>query len=493
MTTGLIFEKKGPAAAPRLLPQAESIHGLLPRDALRTTPPGLPDVGESEVVRHYTRLSRRTFGVDLNFYPLGSCTMKYNPKVNEKAASLPGFAALHPYQCEKSVQGILALLYALQEYLAEIAGMDAVSLQPAAGAHGELTSLKVIKAYHQSRGRDRTRVLIPDSAHGTNPASSALCGFRTVQVPSDAEGGLDLAALEREAGDDTAALMITNPSTLGLFERHVVRVAEIIHAAGGLVYMDGANMNALLGIARPGDCGMDIMHYNCHKTFSTPHGGGGPGAGPIAVKLPLARFLPAPIVARRSARNEAGHHDYFLDYDRPDSIGKVRCFHGNVGVLIKTYAYIRQLGAVGLRRVAEHAILNANYLRVRLHDAYHVPHDRTCMHEFVLSAGPQAKNGVRALDIAKRLIDHGFHPPTIYFPLIVREAMMIEPTETESRETLDAFAGAMIAIAREAEKDPDAVRSAPRRPPDKTAAFATRVDEVKAARELVLRWEKERE
>ena len=449
---------------------------LLPPSFLREELP-LPEVNELELVRHYTRLSQLNFCINTTFYPLGSCTMKYNPVVNEVAASLPGFAQIHPYQPEDTVQGALALMYELQSYLAEISGLPAISLQPAAGAHGELTGMLMVRAYHQHRGdADRRRVLIPDSAHGTNPATAKMVGYEVRTVRSDGRGNTDLEALRSALGSDVAALMITIPSTLGLFDEHVEQVIDLMHQAGALVYCDGANLNAVLGQARLGDLGVDILHFNLHKTFSTPHGGGGPPAGPVGVRAELAPYLPLPTVARR----ESG--EYYLDYDRPLSIGKVKAFYGNFAMLVRAYTYIRMLGPEGLAEVGENAVLNANYLMARLREAYQLRYDRLCKHEFVLSAKPQARQGVRALDIAKRLVDYGFHPPTIYFPLIVEEALMVEPTETESRQTLDAFADAMLKIAEEARVEPDVVKSAPHRTP------VSRLDEVRAVRQPNLRW-----
>jgi len=475
----VIFEKSRPGRKGWSLPKCDVPAGpvgeRIPEKFLRPAPPNLPCLGELDVVRHFTELSGRNFGVDSTFYPLGSCTMKYNPKVNEVAASLPSFAELHPYQPDSSAQGMLQLLYELERFLAEIAGLHSVSLQPAAGAHGELTSLMVIKAYHDDQGRRPTKILIPDSAHGTNPASSVICGYETVQLKSDSDGGVDLRHLEKLLSDDVAALMITNPNTLGLFDRNIKQITDRVHEAGGLVYLDGANMNAILGIVRPGDFGVDVMHYNPHKTFSTPHGGGGPGAGPIAVCERLASFLPVPVVEKEGNK-------YRLNWDRPKAIGKVRCFWGNIGVLIRAYTYILMQGPDGLRRVSENAILNANYLLYRLKDVYEIPYGHRCMHEFVISASPQKKTGARALDIAKRLLDFGFHPPTVYFPLIVPEALMIEPTETESKQTLDAFADALRAIAEEIDEDPRNVLDAPR------SQCVRRLDEVRAARQLDLRW-----
>ncbi|WP_281278837.1 aminomethyl-transferring glycine dehydrogenase subunit GcvPB [Paenibacillus kobensis] len=446
----------------------------IPAALLRTEPASLPEVYEVDVVRHYTALSRRNFGVDNGFYPLGSCTMKYNPKLNEDAAKLPGFSGIHPYQQEDTVQGALELLYTLQNDLAAITGMDRISLQPAAGAHGEWTGLMMIRAYHESRGEQRTKVLVPDSSHGTNPASASAAGYTTVTLKSDARGLVDLDALRAAVGPDTAALMLTNPNTLGLFEEHIAEIAAIVHEAGGLLYYDGANANAIMGIARPGDMGFDVVHLNLHKTMSTPHGGGGPGAGPVGVKLLLESFLPAPLISQRADGT------YFFDDERPHSIGRVKPFHGNFGILLRAYAYIRSYGPSGLRRVSECAVLNANYMLSRLSAAYDVPYPRICKHEFVLSGTRQKAFGIRTLDIAKRLLDFGFHPPTVYFPLIVEESIMIEPTETESKETLDRFIDVMLRIAWEAEHEPDTVLQAPSR------TETARLDETLAARKPVL-------
>ena len=436
---------------------------------------GLPELAQLDVVRHYLALSQRNFGVDTGFYPLGSCTMKYNPKVNEAVARLPGFADAHPLQPLETVQGCLELMFRLQQWLAEIGGFAGVSLQPSAGAHGEFTGLLMIRAYHRDRGEaTRTRILIPDSAHGTNPASTTMAGFTAVELPSDQRGNIDLEAVRVACDDTVAGIMMTNPNTLGLFEEHIAQVVKLVHGCGGLVYGDGANMNALAGVARPGDLGFDVMHYNLHKTFATPHGGGGPGSGPIGVSARLIDFLPGPVVAR--ADGEPAR--YALAAPKK-SIGQVSSFFGNFGMFVRAYAYIRQHGAAGLRANSEHAVLNANYLRVKLRDAYVVPYDRINMHEFVCQGAIEGTN-VRALDVSKRLLDYGFHPPTNYFPLIVPEALMIEPTETESKQTLDAFVAAMKAIAEEARHDPALVKGAPHHTPVK------RLDEVKAARELVL-------
>lgn len=437
---------------------------------------GLPELAQIDVVRHYVALSRRNFGVDSGFYPLGSCTMKYNPKVNEEIARLPGFAETHPLQQPETVQGNLALMFELQQWLAEIGGFAGVSLQPAAGAHGEFTGLLMMRAYHRARGDlRRTRILIPDSAHGTNPASTTMAGFTAVELPSDARGNVDLEAVRFACDDTVAGIMMTNPNTLGLFEEHIEAVVRLVHDCGGLVYGDGANMNALAGIARPGDLGFDVMHYNLHKTFSTPHGGGGPGAGPVGVSARLVEFLPGPLVVRDGNGADARH----VLAEPKHSIGRVSTHFGNFGMFVRAYTYIRQHGAAGLRENSEHAVLNANYLRVKLRDAFVVPYDRINMHEFVCQGAIEG-TGVRALDVSKRLLDYGFHPPTNYFPLIVPEALMIEPTETESKPTLDAFIAAMHAIAQEAKDDATLVKSAPHDTP------VRRLDEVKAARELVL-------
>jgi len=478
----LIFEisKEGRVASslPELDVPEAAIEGLIPEDLLRQDL-NLPELAEIDVIRHFTNLSRRNFGVDNGFYPLGSCTMKYNPKVNEEVAKLEGFTNIHPYQPEEEIQGILELLYNFEQYLCAVFGYDAFTWQPAAGAHGELTALLMIKAYHEDKGnKQKKKIIIPDSSHGTNPASVTVVGYETVVVKSNGRGNIDVEALKKVVGDDTAGLMLTNPNTLGLFDEHILEVADIIHKAGGLLYYDGANANATLGICRPADLGFDVAHFNLHKTFATPHGCGGPGAGPVGVNKKLEPFLPVPRVVKEGT-------DYRLritDYDK--SIGKVHSFHGNINVIVKAYAYLLSLGAKGLKDVAENAVLNANYVMNRLKDHYYLKYDRTCQHEFVISAKWQKeKYGVKALDIAKRLLDYGFHPPTVYFPLIVEEALMIEPTETESKETLDAFCEAMIAIAKECETNPDLVKNAPHTTPVK------RLDEARAARELNLRWQ----
>jgi glycine dehydrogenase subunit 2 len=448
---------------------------------LRDTPPALPELNEPEVVRHYVNLSQLNFAVDTGFYPLGSCTMKFNPKLNEWAARLPGFASLHPMAPDEAAQGTLQLLWELEQALMAISGMRAVSLQPAAGAQGELTGILMIRAHHLARGdTDRTDVLVPDSSHGTNPATASMAGYRTITIPSAADGGVDVDAFRAALGPRTAAVMITNPSTLGLFEKRIGELLDAVHEAGALAYMDGANLNAILGRFKPGEAGFDVMHFNVHKTFSTPHGGGGPGAGPVGVGDTLLPYLPTPRVLR------AADGTFRLERpgERPTSIGRLRSYVGNTGVLVRAYTYIRAHGGSGLREVSDDAVLAANYLRHQLSGAYDMPYGgRPCKHEFVASAASLKKRtGVRTLDIAKRLIDFGFHPPTIYFPLIVEEAMLIEPTETESVETLDAFAEALIAIAAEAESAPDVVREAPHTAP------VRRLDEATAARQPNLRW-----
>ena len=479
MAEPLLFELSRPGRKGVPVPASDVPEQALPAEWCRDSLP-LPEVAERDVVKHFTRLSQLTYGIDLGLYPLGSCTMKYNPRINEDAARQPGFAMIHPYQPAETVQGALELLYELQGYLAEISGFDAVTLQPAAGAHGELTGILVVRAYHESRGdAARTKVIVPDSAHGTNPATAAMAGYQVITVPSDARGNVDLDALRKVVGPDTAAMMITNPNTLGLYDEGATELCEIIHEAGGLVYNDGANFNAILGIVKPGSIGFDIMHYTVHKTFSTPHGGGGPGAGPVGVKAQLAKFLPTPIVVKDET--EAGT-TYRLE-PVPDTIGKLHAFWGNFGVLVRAYTYIIANGNTGLRAVSEHAVLNANYIRAKLADVYAVPIDRINMHECLLSGSRQKKLGVRTLDIAKRLIDKGFYPPTVYFPLIIDEALLIEPTETETVETLDSFIAAMREIAEEAESQPDEIKSAPHHTP------VRRLDEATAARRPNLRWQ----
>jgi glycine dehydrogenase subunit 2 len=477
-STGLLFELSRPGRRTHLLPDcdvpAPAADELLPRESLAESPPPLPEVGEIDLVRHFVNLSTKNMSIDTNFYPLGSCTMKYNPKRHERLSALPGIANLHPLQSDESCQGMLQLLWELQEILAEIAGLDAVSLQPSAGAQGELTALLVAHTYFRDRGEEgRLRVLIPDSAHGTNPASAALAGFEAVTIKSTPRGLVDLADLRAKLDERTAVFMITNPNTLGLFDEQMATIRELVHGKGGLIYLDGANMNAILGITRPGDFGVDMMHYNVHKTFTGPHGAGGPGAGPIAVRKPLEPFLPVPVVIKTP-------QGYRLEYDRPRTVGRVRSFFGNVGILVRGYCYIRTLGPDGLKAVSENAVLNANYLLSRVKHAYEVPQGNRCMHEFVASARAlRRERKISAMDIAKRLLDYGFHAPTVYFPLVVPEALMIEPTETESKETLDAFADALLKIR---EEDAEFLHNAPH------TLGLSRPDEVKAAKEPVLRW-----
>ncbi len=478
----LIFEVSKPGRVGYSLPELDvpelNLEDVIPADYLRAEEPELPEVSELDIMRHYTALSRRNHGVDSGFYPLGSCTMKYNPKINENVARYNGFAHIHPLQDESTVQGALGLMYDLQEHLKEITGMDEVTLQPAAGAHGEWTGLMMIRAYHEANGDTaRTKVIVPDSAHGTNPASATVAGFETITVKSDENGLVDLDDLRRVVGPDTAALMLTNPNTLGLFEENILEMASIIHEAGGKLYYDGANLNAVLSKARPGDMGFDVVHLNLHKTFTGPHGGGGPGSGPVGVKADLIPYLPKPVLVK----TEEG---FTFDYNRPQSIGRVKPYYGNFGINVRAYTYIRTMGPDGLKAVTEYAVLNANYMMRRLAEYYDLPFDRHCKHEFVLSGRRQKKLGVRTLDIAKRLLDFGYHPPTIYFPLNVEECIMIEPTETESKETLDSFIDAMIQIAREAEENPEIVQEAPH------TTVIKRLDETLAARKPVLRYQK---
>jgi glycine dehydrogenase subunit 2 len=473
----LLFEMSKPGCRAVRLPKCDvpeqPLEKLLPAGAIASSEPPLPELSEPDVIRHFTNLSTYNMSVDTHFYPLGSCTMKYNPKRNERLANMPGMVDLHPYQPDSTVQGLLYLLHQSQHMLAEIAGLPAVSLQPAAGAHGEMTALLVVAAYFRDIGQKRTTVLIPDAAHGTNPASAAMANFNVLPVKSNAAGLVDLDDLASKLNDKTAVFMITNPNTLGLFDGQIARIAKMVHDAGGLVYLDGANMNAILGITRPGDFGADLMHFNPHKTFSGPHGGGGPGAGPIAVSERLRPYLPVPIVVKEG-------NGYRLDYNRPKSIGRVRSFFGSVGVLVRMYCYIRTHGPDGLRRVAENAVLNANYLLAKIKHFLPVPNGDRCMHEFVATAAKlKADRNISALDIAKRLLDYGYHAPTVYFPLIVREAMMIEPTETESRPTLDAFVEALFRIT---EEPSDLVHEAPHTTP------VSRPDEVQAARNPILKW-----
>jgi glycine dehydrogenase subunit 2 len=455
------------------VPEVDDLGGQVLRAELR-----LPEVGELDVIRHFTHLAQRNFSIDSVFYPLGSCTMKYNPRVNEDVARLPGIAHVHPLQPDETVQGALRIMFELQQILAEITGFKTATLQPAAGAQGELAGMLMMRAFHLDRGQtQRRKVLVPDSAHGTNPATAAMCGFHTVSIPSDANGDIDLAKMEAELDDTVVGLMLTNPNTLGLFEKQLRQVTAAVHRAGGLVYGDGANLNAILGVVKPAEMGFDCLHINVHKTFSTPHGSGGPGAGPVVVGERLEPFLPTPVVVQRADGS------YALDYDRPKSIGRLKGFQGHFGILARGYTYIRMHGGAGLRTLSETAVLNANFLRASLRDVYDLAYDRSCMHEFVLSGRRQkATHGVRTLDIAKRLLDFGIHPPTIYFPLIVDEAIMIEPTEVESKATLDHFVSVMRQIARECAETPELVRSAP------TQQVVGRLDEVTAARKPILRW-----
>lgn len=474
-----IFEISKPGRFALDLPKSDvptyEIETLVPANLLRSKYAELPEVSQPDVMRHYTALSNRNFGVDSGFYPLGSCTMKYNPKVNEDVCRYPGFAEIHPLQDVESIQGALEILYQMELYLAEIAGMDAVTMQPVAGAHGELTGLKLIREYHRSRGEVRNKVIVPDSAHGTNPATATVCGLEIVEIKSNDDGSINLDALKAAVGLDTAALMLTNPSTLGLFEKNIKEIAQIVHAAGGLLYYDGANTNAVMGIVRPGDMGFDVVHINLHKTFATPHGGGGPGSGPVGVKKELIPFLPVPIVTFDGEK-------YDLEYDRPLSIGRMHSFYGNFGVIVRAYAYIRTMGPDGLRQASEDAVLNANYCLSQLREDYYAPFDRYSMHECIITSKNQKQFGVKTLDIAKRLLDYGYHPPTIYFPLIVDEAIMIEPTETESKETLDGFIKAMREIAKEARTDVTQILNAPH------DTVVGRLDETAAARKPVVRW-----
>lgn len=481
----LLFERGRPGRQGFSLPPLEDvpappIEELLPAEKTRRLPLELPELSEGEIIRHYTALSQRNFGVDSGFYPLGSCTMKYNPKVNEEAASLPGFACLHPCQEEEQLQGALELLYRLEQELREVTGMDRFTFQPAAGAHGELMGLMIIRAYFQANNEDRNKILVPLSAHGTNPASAAMIGSKVVHLPSDEKGLVDVEALKEALDEDTAALMLTNPNTLGLFEENILEIARLVHDAGGLLYYDGANLNPIMGQARPGDMGFDLVHLNLHKTFSAPHGGGGPGCGPVGVKERLLPYLPAPLVAR-------GDEGFFLDYDLPHSVGRVHSFYGNFLVAVKAYTYLRMMGAEGLKQASRDAVLNANYLMHKLKKNFRLPHDRLCKHEFVLSAKKQKRLGAGAADIAKALMDYGYHAPTVYFPQEIAEALMVEPTETESKETLDGFCLAMEKIARQIEEDPSPVSSAPHHMP------VGRLDEVQAVKQPRLRWRQEEE
>lgn len=475
----LIFEYSADGKKGYFLPKLDvpvvRADAVIPEHLLRKEPPSLPEVSEPEIVRHFINLSRKNYSVDTGFYPLGSCTMKYNPKINEKIASLQGFKYLHPLALEENCQGALQIMYELSEMLSRVSGMDSISLQPSAGAQGELCGTLIINAYFKDRGEERDEIIIPDSAHGTNPASAALAGMKVRTVKSSSKGEIDFEALKKEINPRTAALMITNPNTLGFFESGIIDIASVIHGNGSLLYMDGANLNAMLGLMKPGDMGFDIVHFNLHKSFSTPHGCGGPGAGPVGVRKGLSEYLPAPLVVKK------GVH-YHFDFGTKKSVGRLHAFFGNFLVMVRAYVYMLTAGPEGMREIGENAILNANYLKECLKEYYDLPFDRKCMHEFVLSGSRQKKNGVKTLDVAKRLMDFGFHPPTIYFPLIVNEALMIEPTETESLETLDQFVEAMITIARESENEPETVRNAPLTLP------ISRLDEVKAAKNLDLNY-----
>jgi glycine dehydrogenase subunit 2 len=456
--------------------EGEKIKDQIPAALLRDDISGFPELGELEVLRHFTRLSQRNFAIESQFYPLGSCTMKYNPKINEAVARFPGFALTHPLASVEVLQGALEVLHELQRMLLEISGMEDISLQPSAGAQGELTGLMLIRAYLTEQGGPRQKIIVPDTAHGTNPASSTLCGYDVVQISSNTQGVIDAAAVAKVMDENVAALMVTNPNTLGLFEKNIVAIADVVHGKGGLVYLDGANLNALMGVAKPGHMGVDVLHMNLHKTFSTPQGGGGPGAGPVAVKAQLRDYLPIPRIVKRG--------DVFeLREDLPKSVGRVRSFFGNFGVLLRAYTYIVSLGGDGLEEASRMALLNANYIRKKLEKSYQIAFNEPCMHECIFTDRIQHKNGVSTLDIAKRLLDYGFHPPTIYFPLVVSGALMIEPTETETPETLDAFVDAMLSIAQEAKENPDIVKTAPHSTP------VSRLDEARAARKPLLRWE----
>ena len=479
----IIFEISRPGRTGYNLPDLDvddlKLDSVIPSDYLNNEELDLPELSEVDVVRHYTNLSMKNYGLDTGMYPLGSCTMKYNPKINEEMAGLEGFRDLHPYQGDGCTQGALKLMYDLANDLAEISGMDGATLQPAAGAHGELTGVLLIRAYHEARGdMNRNKMIIPDSAHGTNPATCSMGGFTPIEIKSDKNGLVDLEALDAAMTEEVAGLMLTNPNTLGLFDKNIEKIAEIVHRKGGLLYYDGANMNAVMGHSRPGDMGFDVVHYNVHKTFSTPHGGGGPGGGPVGCKKELLPFLPKPVIAKNGDK-------YFLDYDRPQSIGKVKDFYGHFAILVRAYTYILTMGSDGLRKASTNAVLNANYLLSQLKENYNVPYDTICMHEFVLGGLKNTETGVTTLDVAKGLIDRGFHPPTVYFPLIVHEALMIEPTETESKETLDAYAAALNDIAKVAKENPEDLLNAP------LTTMVSRPDETLAARRPVLTYTKE--
>lgn len=476
-----IFDISSPGRRAVQLPALDvpetDIDEILPKELRRETKIGLPEVSQLDVMRHYTLLSKLNYSVDAGFYPLGSCTMKYNPKINEDMAVLPGFARIHPYQNPTEVQGAIELLYKLGKDLCEIGGMDGITLQPAAGAHGEMTGLLLIKQYHRVRGDlKRTKIIVPNSAHGTNPASVSVAGFEVVEVPSTKEGAVDVEELKKVLNDEVAGFMLTNPSTLGLFEENIMEIAKLIHDAGGLLYYDGANLNAIMGRVRPGDMGFDVMHMNLHKTFSTPHGGGGPGSGPVLCKKELVPYLPVPLPAVKD------NGEYFWDYQRPESIGKIKGFYGNFGVALRAYTYIHTMGAKGLKEASGDAVLNANYIKASLKDYYKTINDDPTMHEVVFAGLKDKTNDISTLEVAKRIIDYGFHPPTIYFPLIVDQALMVEPTETESKESIDAFIDAMKKIAEEAKTNPELLKSAPHNTP------VRRIDEVAAAKNQVLRW-----
>ncbi|HBR18163.1 MAG: glycine dehydrogenase (aminomethyl-transferring) [Deltaproteobacteria bacterium RIFCSPLOWO2_12_FULL_43_16] len=479
MSEPLIFEKSSAKRKGVSIPKPDCPEtnppDVISKEFLRDDIKGFPEVSEVDTVRHWTRLSQWNFGVDSGFYPLGSCTMKYNPKINEDTARLAGFSKAHPYQSDELSQGALQLMYELEGFLCEISGMDTVTLQPAAGAHGELCGMLMIAQYFKEKGKPRKKVIIPDTAHGTNPASSHLAGFSVVSIKEENGGVITPDVVAAAMDEDTAALMLTNPNTLGLFELNIKEIADIVHKKGGFIYCDGANLNALMGIAKLGEMGVDVIQFNLHKTFSTPHGGGGPGSGPVGVEKSLEPFLPKPRIIKKGKR-------FSLDYNRPKSIGRLKAFYGNFAIMLRAYSYIRAMGADGLKKASEMAVLNANYIKEKLKGHYYLPYDQTCMHESVFSDKLQAESDVHTLDIAKRLIDYGFHPPTIYFPLIVPGAIMIEPTETETKEVLDEFIGAMIKIAKEAKDNPDIVKNAPH------TTRVSRLDEARAARSPVLRW-----
>jgi len=484
MSQKLIFELSSKGRSGCDLPEtdlpAKKIDQLITEKSLRRSDLRLPEVSQVDVVRHFISLSILNHHVDKSFYPLGSCTMKYNPKINEDLARLSGFSSIHPYQPEETVQGTLQLMYELGEYLKEIGGMNGITLQPAAGAQGELTGLLITRAYHTKNGNPRSKIIIPDSAHGTNPASVTITGYQVIQVKSNDKGLVDLEELKKVLDEEVACFMLTTPNTLGLFESQIEEIAKAVHEVGAILYMDGANLNALLGIVRPGDMGFDIVHFNLHKTFSTPHGGGGPGAGPLGVKKSLEPFLPVPVIDKNV--DEKGEETYSLNYKRPDSIGKLQGFYGNFGIMVRAYAFIRACGPDGLKKISENSVINANYIMESLKDLYSLPYPGPCMHEFVLSGSNQKSKGVRTADMAKRILDYGLHAPTVYFPLIVSEALMIEPTESESRESCDQFIEVMKKIAQEVEENPELVKGAPYNTP------VSRLDEVKATKDLNVRW-----